>query len=74
MKWTKTQHSERLNIAHGLIHASIQWDILYSKGYKATVNSEEIGIYPNINEAKAEVEKFIKHRLRLAVNEIGGLG
>ncbi len=73
MKWTRTQHSDGLNIARGLIHAVVQWDILHSKGYKASVNSEEVGIYPNIDEAKSEAEKFIKFRLRLAVNEIGGI-
>ncbi len=73
LKWTRTQHSERLNIANGLIHAVVQWDILYSKGYKASVNSNEFGIYPTVDEAKLEAEKYIKHKLRLAVNEVGGI-
>lgn len=73
MKWTSNQDSYNLNIANGLIRAIVQWDILYGKGYKAVVNSSEVGIYPYADEAKLEAEKYIKRGLRLALNEIGGI-
>lgn len=69
MKWIKTEHSERLNIAGGFIIASVQWDILYGKGHKASVNGHELGIFQDVDIAKSEVEKYIREKLRIAMKE-----
>lgn len=71
MKWKKSQYSETLNL--GLIVATVQWDILYGKGYVVNVNDihldpDDAKVYKTANDAKIVAERYIKYKINKILN------